>query len=73
MIKRQLTQFAAVLEDAQKQYAELRGEELTDFMHPPMKSVQDLLGVIGRQNDQFENFRKRRTFSGSSPEIEISY
>lgn len=59
MIQRQLTQFASVLEDAQKQYAELKGQELTDFMKPPMKSVEDMLAVINRQNDMFDNFRAR--------------
>ncbi|KAH7349632.1 NACHT and TPR domain-containing protein [Plectosphaerella cucumerina] len=60
MIQRQVSQFASVLEDAQKQYAELRGQELTDFMKPPMKSVEDMLAVINRQNNDFDNFRSRR-------------
>lgn len=63
MIQRQLSQFASVLEDAQKQYAELRGQELTDFMKPPMKSVEDMLAVINRQNNDFDNFRSRRKFN----------
>ncbi|KAL2751840.1 hypothetical protein ACRALDRAFT_2030508 [Sodiomyces alcalophilus JCM 7366] len=55
-------QFAAVLRDAQKLYSQSGAapEDLTDFLNPPMRSVEDLLNVVNHQNDQFDAFRARR-------------
>lgn len=53
-------QFAAILADAQKQYADSTGLDLKDYMNPPMRSTEDLLNVINRQNEQFQAFREKR-------------
>ncbi|KAK1986079.1 NACHT and TPR domain-containing protein [Colletotrichum cereale] len=53
-------QFAAILADAQKQYASSAGLDLKDYMNPPMRSTEDLLNVINRQNEQFQSFREKR-------------
>ncbi|KAF9874333.1 nacht and tpr domain protein [Colletotrichum karsti] len=53
-------QFAAILADAQKQYADSTGLDLKDYMNPPMKTTEDLLNVINRQNEQFTSFREKR-------------
>ncbi|GKT56135.1 NACHT and TPR domain-containing protein [Colletotrichum tofieldiae] len=53
-------QFAAILADAQKQYASSTGLDLKDYMNPPMRSTEDLLNVINRQNEQFQSFREKR-------------
>ena len=42
-------QFAAIIHDAQREYSEARGEQLTDYMSPPMKTVEDLLNVVGKR------------------------
>ncbi|CRJ97169.1 hypothetical protein BN1723_020837, partial [Verticillium longisporum] len=53
-------QFAAIIHDAQKMYAESSDQDLSDYMNPPMTSVEDMLAVIARQNKQFESFRAKR-------------
>ncbi|KAL0940112.1 nacht and tpr domain protein [Colletotrichum truncatum] len=53
-------QFAAILADAQKQYADSTGLDLKDYMTPPMRTTEDLLNVINRQNEQFTSFREKR-------------
>ncbi|CCF38622.1 NACHT and TPR domain-containing protein [Colletotrichum higginsianum] len=53
-------QFAAILADAQKQYASSTGLDLKDYMNPPMRTTEDLLNVINRQNEQFQSFREKR-------------
>ncbi|TDZ14626.1 Vegetative incompatibility protein HET-E-1 [Colletotrichum orbiculare MAFF 240422] len=53
-------QFAAILADAQRQYADSTGLDLKDYMSPPMRSTEDLLNVINRQNEQFSSFREKR-------------
>ncbi|KAK6206672.1 NACHT and TPR domain-containing protein [Colletotrichum tabaci] len=53
-------QFAAILADAQKQYATSTGLDLKDYMNPPMRTTEDLLNVINRQNEQFQSFREKR-------------
>ncbi|KAL9948636.1 hypothetical protein D7B24_005344 [Verticillium nonalfalfae] len=61
-------QFAAIIHDAQKKYAESSDQDLSDYMNPPMTSVEDMLAVIARQNKQFEAFRakRQRIFSAMS-------
>ncbi|KAF6827261.1 nacht and tpr domain protein [Colletotrichum plurivorum] len=53
-------QFAAILADAQKQYAVSTGLDLKDYMNPPMRSTEDLMNVVNRQNGHFQTFREKR-------------
>ncbi|KAF0317299.1 hypothetical protein K4K61_000223 [Colletotrichum sp. SAR11_59] len=53
-------QFARILADAQKQYADSTGLDLKDYMSPPMRTTEDLLNVVNRQNEQFTSFREKR-------------
>ncbi|OLN91695.1 Vegetative incompatibility protein HET-E-1-like protein 17 [Colletotrichum chlorophyti] len=53
-------QFAAILADAQRQYANSSGLDLKDYLNPPMRSTEDLLNAVNRQNEQFQAFRERR-------------
>lgn len=53
-------QFAAIVADAARQYADSSGISLESFMSPPMKSVEQLKRQVDLQNDQFKNFRAKR-------------
>ncbi|OHE98612.1 NACHT and TPR domain-containing protein [Colletotrichum orchidophilum] len=53
-------QFAAILANAQKQYADSKGLDLQGYMEPPMRSTDDLLNVITRENEKFQTFREKR-------------
>lgn len=54
------TQFAAIVADAAKQYADSSGNSLDSFDKPHMKTVDDLVKQINTQNEQFDNFRAKR-------------
>ncbi|KAF4982107.1 hypothetical protein FZEAL_2213 [Fusarium zealandicum] len=53
-------QFNQILNDASKIYSDSSKEKLDDFMNPPIKSINDLLGQIDKQNEQFSKFREKR-------------
>lgn len=53
-------QFGSVLAAAQARYAESTGLDLKDFMQPPLRTVEDLLTVVNKQNERFGNFREKR-------------
>ncbi|KAK5993054.1 hypothetical protein PT974_06482 [Cladobotryum mycophilum] len=55
-------QFAAIVADAAKQYADSssKASKLDDFLTPPMKSVNDLIQQLSLQNDNFVQFRAKR-------------
>lgn len=52
--------FANALASAQLRVSESKAKRLEDFLKPPIRSVQDLLGVIDSQNGKFTNFREKR-------------
>ncbi|KLU82190.1 NACHT and TPR domain-containing protein [Magnaporthiopsis poae ATCC 64411] len=52
--------FASALASAQLRVGESKAKRLEDFLKPPLRSVEDLLGVIDSQNDKFTNFREKR-------------
>ncbi|KAM5341827.1 hypothetical protein ACJ41O_014858 [Fusarium nematophilum] len=56
------SQFNQILSDASKAHSSSSKDKdkLADFLDPPLRSVQDLMDQIDRQNDQFEAFRGRR-------------
>ena len=53
-------QFAAVLADAAKQYADSSQKNLAEYMTPPMKSVDDLIQQLELQSKHFSEFRAKR-------------
>ncbi len=54
------TQFAAILADAAKVYADSVGSSIDEFMKPPMRSVEDLTHQLDIQNERFSEFRAKR-------------
>ncbi|KAK1478787.1 NACHT and TPR domain-containing protein, partial [Colletotrichum abscissum] len=55
--------FADVLDKAQKQYADSQGGiDLTAYMSPPIKSTEDLMGLIADENKKFQMFRDKRKY-----------
>ncbi|KAF4459882.1 Vegetative incompatibility HET-E-1 [Fusarium albosuccineum] len=53
-------QFSQILADASKLYSESSKEKLADFLNPPLRSVDDLLRQVDKQNDNFSKFREKR-------------
>ena len=53
-------QFAAIVADAAKQYADSSGNSLDSFDKPQMKTVDDLMNQINTHNEQFDHFRAKR-------------
>ncbi|KAF4446191.1 Vegetative incompatibility protein HET-E-1 [Fusarium austroafricanum] len=54
-------QFQQILEDASKVHSDSKEKyKLGDFLNPPINNVQDLIALVGKQNDQFTKFREKR-------------
>lgn len=58
-------QFAAIVADAAKQYKlstnSKKGVLFDDFtLNPPLKTVDQLIAIVDKQNEQFSNFREKR-------------
>lgn len=53
-------QFAVILADAAKLFADTTNESLDAFMKPPMRTVDDLTHQLDLQNERFSEFRAKR-------------
>jgi hypothetical protein len=53
-------QLAGFIAEAQQLFAETTGGDLKEYMTPPMRTVEDLVSVIIRENDSFSKFRSKR-------------
>lgn len=53
-------ELGAILQAAAKKYSDNSGDSLTEYMVPPMRSVEELVNQIERQNDRFSSFRARK-------------
>ena len=53
-------EFGEILQAAAKKYADGSGNSIMEYMNPPMKTVEELVGQIQRQNDRFSSFRARK-------------
>ncbi|ERF68631.1 hypothetical protein EPUS_07192 [Endocarpon pusillum Z07020] len=56
----QSSQFLAIWSAAKKRYAEVTGMDMDGDTFPHPSSIRDLQASLDKQNDKFEDFRKRR-------------
>ncbi|KAI6781658.1 uncharacterized protein J7T54_003923 [Emericellopsis cladophorae] len=54
------SEFQAVLTDARALYRETSGDNLDDFMSPPMRTLSDLKTQLDISNEHFSSFRAKR-------------
>lgn len=56
----QSSQFLAIWSTAKKRYFEVTGKDMDGDTFPHPSSIRDLQASLDKQNDKFEDFRKRR-------------